>query len=543
MQDERFEQLVQGYVDGRLSQAEVEELDERLRSEPEARRHFWGVARLHGELRVWGERAVAHRQLGATVAQMGEAEEEVEKGKRRKVVGWGIGWRGMGRMVAVFALGALLSWAGRDVNWKGSSLEVRPAAPERTLEAAGLLGRMVVEGGAVYAAGLGPGPGGEMRAGVYEMLEGSAHVRLVNGVDLTLQAPVRLALHNLLRVTLERGVLRALVPESAHGFTVGAPDAEFEDMGTEFGVEVDGGGRSVMRVFDGEVRVKSGRNTARTESVKVGESVVVEPQGVRPVEALPETVFPSTDGVAYQRWRTQSAQRRKDTGLVFYYDFEPDARDGGRLVDVARAGRGLDARIVGAQWVSGRWAGKRGLQFENPGEGVWISVPGEYAELTLAGWVRIDRLEAPLNALLNTNGWFTGGLHWQINRSGRLTSSGVFWGRQEHRGPAVSVPLGRWAHVAMVLDAQAQEIRHYVDGELAGGRWIEQPGYRASFEKACIGRLEEWLPGDTRELRGRMDELAMWNRALRQEEVKRLVEEGAVGVQGRVLARGRFEER
>ncbi|MEY5026109.1 MAG: hypothetical protein RLZZ244_1637 [Verrucomicrobiota bacterium] len=521
MEETRLEHLAHGFVDGRLSAAEVAELDAYLRSEPEARRHFWTVARLHGELRIWGERGAAQGHLGATLAQM----EPVEG------VGWGRRIRALGKLAAVFALGALLGWLGRGAVWGG-------VGGREGAENVRWLGRMVVDGGAVYAPGCGPGRGGEMGAGVYEMLEGSGHVRLENGVDLTLRAPVRFVLHDPLHVTLEYGALRALVSESAQGFTVRAPDADFEDLGTEFGVEVDGTGRSQMRVFDGEVRVKPGRGTGDPELVKVGESVRVEGKAVRPVERLSEEGFPSKDGVAYRRWQEQSVRMRRDPALVFYYDFEADPADPGRLADVAAAGHGLDGRIVGAQWVSGRWAGKRGLQFENPGDGVWISIPGEHADLTLAGWMRLDRLENALNALLNTSGWGPGGFHWQINRSGRLTSSGLMWGGQVIRSQGDPVPLGKWSHFAVVLDSQTQELRFYLDGRPCGLRRIGIPGYKACLERACIGRLAEWSLEDTRELRGRIDELAMWNRALSAEEVGRLAEWGGLGVQGRSLAEG-----
>jgi hypothetical protein len=154
-------------------------------------------------------------------------------------------------------------------------------------------------------------------------------------------------------------------------------------------------------------------------------------------------------------------------------------------------------------------------------------VPGEHKDISMAAWIRVDRLDHPLNAVLNTNGWSKGGFHWQINRIGSLSSSGVYGGRHGSIAHKGRVPLGKWVHLALVWDSQAGELRHFLNGDVLCVRGWQHPNFRVSLADACIGRLEKWEPGDRREFRGRIDEMAVWRRALSGAELKRLAELGA----------------
>ena len=47
--------------------------------------------------------------------------------------------------------------------------------------------------------------------------------------------------------------MTARVPVPAHGFTVHSPQGKVVDLGTEFGVSVDGPGTTSVRVFSGDL--------------------------------------------------------------------------------------------------------------------------------------------------------------------------------------------------------------------------------------------------------------------------------------------------
>jgi hypothetical protein len=82
---------------------------------------------------------------------------------------------------------------------------------------------------------------------------GAAEVALENGVRLVLAGPCEVQLVNEMRGRVFRGSVVAKVPAAAHGYTLTTPSAQVIDLGTEFGVSVDGSGKSEVHVFKGEV--------------------------------------------------------------------------------------------------------------------------------------------------------------------------------------------------------------------------------------------------------------------------------------------------
>ena len=160
-----------------------------------------------------------------------------------------------------------------------------------------------------------------------------------------------------------------------------------------------------------------------------------------------------------------------------------------------------------------------------------IDIPGEHQELTIAAWVKVDRLDHVFNAILNSDGYDLGDIHLQLTRQGIPRGGVAVVGKFEETIVGNSVPLGRWTHVVSVLSAATRSHQIYINGVLARERrWQTDQVLRPG---SC--RIGNWLAvedvGPTnRALRGRVDELAIWNRALSKDEVKRLVEAGRPGM-------------
>jgi hypothetical protein len=74
---------------------------------------------------------------------------------------------------------------------------------------------------------------------------------------------------------LQAGKLVASVPTKAIGFTVETPEAEFVDLGTEFGVKVDEHGTAEATVFRGCIEARVIASLAQNPPVRIsaGESV------------------------------------------------------------------------------------------------------------------------------------------------------------------------------------------------------------------------------------------------------------------------------
>ena len=111
------------------------------------------------------------------------------------------------------------------------------------------------------------------------------------------------------------------------------------------------------------------------------------------------------------------------------------------------------------------------------------------------------------------------GLAW-ANINGKKSSQPVFTGKAIKRDP--------WQHVVGVISRSDNYIRTYVDGELV---W-EQKSRLANPIVPGNSSLGNWIgiPDNyqptQRAFKGRMDEVAIWDRSLIQQEIKAHYEAG-----------------
>jgi hypothetical protein len=393
---------------------------------------------------------------------------------------------------------------------------------------AACLALLVDEAGARFAAGAAP-DAVSFDAGTYELTDGVARLRFRNGADVVLVAPARIALADALHVRLESGSLRALVPPAAHGFVVDAAAVRFRDLGTEFGVTTrPGAGISDLHVFSGQVEVYQAGATVPAATLAGGESVRYAHGVAEPLAAAAEADYPTPQAIALRRWQAARARLQADPALVLYHPFEADPGDPALLRDRAAAGRHADGRIIGAQWVAGRWPGKQALQFERPGDRVELAIPGEYDEATLAAWIKVDRLDHAANVLLASVGWRPGDLQWQLDRLGSPAPTSLYsQPKRRVLWSGAPLPLGRWVHCAVTMVRSTGLLRHYVDGVPAGESQVAALTTRI-MPGACV--IGSWIADnktqEDRDFRGRIDELAMWATALPPARIAALAQEG-----------------
>ena len=197
-----------------------------------------------------------------------------------------------------------------------------------------------------------------------------------------------------------------------------------------------------------------------------------------------------------------------------------------------RAGAG-DGRVVGCEPAQGRWPGKGALEFRSVSDRVRLSVPGEYRSVTFTAWVRVDGLDRAFNSLLMSDGYKAGATHWQINRQG-VIHLGVQGPDDRHAHdygtPVVFTPerFGRWTHLAMVFDADAGRVTHYVDGAAVSSEAIRIP-VPLHIADAELGNWNAGLHSTiypVRHFSGRMDEFCIFARALGEAEVREMFAAG-----------------
>jgi hypothetical protein len=236
----------------------------------------------------------------------------------------------------------------------------------------------------------------------------------------------------------------------------------------------------------------------------------------------------------HKAWQEASTALRRDPSLRVYYTFEADRPGGRKLLDQSRGRQEpLDGAVVGCAWVDGRWPGKPALEFKRVSDRVRLRVPGEFDALTMVAWVRIDGLPNLNDSLFMADGWESGAPHWQMRDDGTLIlgiqsqprGRGAHYHAQQAITPA---RFGQWTQLAVVYDRAASQVSHYVDGKQVAQETLQfdLPLRIGNAELGNWNIASHRNPSPIRYLSGRMDEFLLFARALTEQDIERLYEEG-----------------
>ena len=401
--------------------------------------------------------------------------------------------------------------------------------------------------------------GDVLPAGVLKFDDGAAEIDFFCGATLVVEGPAEMELESDWTVRLLSGRLRANVPPAARGFVVKAAESEIVDLGTEFALDV--GPKNVhVAVIDGEVKLRGGdhdgdhltagegRSLAGTERDDVSFEDLITISDVRNHQE-------SAQRTRFAQFRAYSQQLRSDERLIAYYPITESAAE--RLIpNAARTGRQLDGILVGSvNHVKGRFGiESTGLEFDRPGARVRTLIDGEFESFTFACWAKIDSLEHRYNALFMGDGYENGEPHWQIRDDGCLMFSVMVDDTQSVQVRSsidqkivadaglhhvyFSEPFwdvsksGQWFHIAAVYDPGGRRVTQYIDGKKVSSEEIKDKFYVSSLRigPSEIGnwgqpfRKSPWFA--VRNLNGTIDELAIFDAPLSDEEIKSLYEEG-----------------
>jgi ferric-dicitrate binding protein FerR (iron transport regulator) len=362
--------------------------------------------------------------------------------------------------------------------------------------------------------------------GTYALQSGAVHLRFTNGVDLVARAPAEFVIEDAMRMQLAKGSVRAFVPEEGHGFSIDVPGAVYEDIGTEFGVQVEGDS-SELHVFSGSVKV---HRDQQSKLYEMGQSVRVGVGGVSAAAAPDLSLYLTPADLNYLRWQRMRDELPTSPGLIAYLPFD---QPGTELSNLAGTDEVSDGRLVQARWVTGRWAKKPALLFDVPGDRVELDFKRAYTQATLSLWCKVDRVDVPHTSLVSSDGAEKGDIHWKIDRDGRtdLALHGLDGWRQL-RGP--TVPFGQWLHLVAAMDLENGRLAYYVNGKRVGeGRMPVR-----EFAPGSV-RIGDWLPEEghplvtrARGFHGRIGEFAAWNRVLSEDEIRAMWGAGTPDVVG-----------
>jgi hypothetical protein len=363
-----------------------------------------------------------------------------------------------------------------------------------------------------------------LRGETINLSSGALQLLTPHGAEIVIEAPATFRFDSGERLHLFGGRLAADVPPAATGFTVVTPDGDAVDLGTRFGVDVPAEGDSEIHVFEGEVIAT---NVGGDRSLRTGDAFAMnrgngDTRELRSGAFIQSDELPALDaGLAAgqeARSRQSAAALSADPNLISLITFEDETRRPGVY-----------------RLVQGRWPGSRAAEFVEVGDHLRLDIGGDRAwpQLTLAAWVRLDRLGAPYQSLLHTDGWSKenpGQVHWMLNQDATmrlaLRENLLAPGSDEKHGfpdsrTAVLPEQGRWVHLAVVYDSEMGTVRFYLNGRL-DDETHQSIAYPARLGPAQIGNWDQ----QDRKLSGRIDQLVVLGRAMSDAEIFELHEAG-----------------
>ncbi|WP_437231030.1 LamG-like jellyroll fold domain-containing protein [Planctomicrobium sp. SH661] len=482
-----FREIVQAYVEGRISPAQMDHLNSLLRDDPHRRAEFIEMMNLNSGLTA----IVAGSEISRK-----PSVRRLAFGRRSSARNWII----VATLCCVLVSGAILS------------LTLEPQAFATVKSSTGVESMDHVS---------------ELRQGWQEIDTGVLELVTSRGAHLVIEAPARFRFESAQRLHLERGRIAADVPPSAKRFTVVTPTGEAVDLGTKFGVDVPVSGESEVHVFQGEVIAQSSAGGKR-KNLYDGDAFRLQAGAGAPRD-LRSAAFIRPDEVAALHAAIKAGQPvqsssaleklRSDPSLIALLDFEGTFDLPGQF-----------------NMVQGRWPGSRAPEFMNIGDHIKLHV-GEgqhWPQLTLAAWVRLDRFGEPYQSLLHTDGWYEttnfGQVHWMVTRlrTMRLALAGNTLpqgspSKEFYPDSVTPVPSsdGRWVHLATVYDSDKRTVRFFLDGKF-DTEVLQLDCYPAVLGPAQIGN---WNNVDRR-LSGRIDELVLLGRAMSDAEIQSLFDAG-----------------
>lgn len=524
------EVLIEKYLLGTLSPAEANQLLHALQAQPALGGDLLDYLQMHEMLR--------HLIQAGTLASPLAQDDPASRIEPAASVPASKGFAWTHPLMWVSGLAACIAaLIGASLLWRSAPAGSRK---ESTTYAVAVMTRMVdaewAHSGEVHYVG------GALAPGWLHLKGGVVQVDFFNGARVVLQGPAAFQVVSAQEAFCDFGRLSAEVPPSAHGFRIRTPHMVLVDLGTAFGLAVNET-NAELHVFKGEVELQE--RSAAKQNLKEGQGASVADTGTwRQFAASPSAFMSAADldrsvladqHLRLQSWRAASAQLSHDPSLILHFDFEDvtalERTLHNRAAGPAAAG---DATLVGCSSEQGRWPGKHSLEFTGVGSRALVNVPGEFRSLTFAAWVRVNSLENNYNSLFMCDAFNPGAPHWQILASGAVrlgVANTDPAAHAEYDAPVIFTPerLGQWIHLAVVYDAAAKQVTHFVNGQLVS----RQPVLFETALRLGPTQLGNWNRGaytadatPIRNFSGRMDEFQFFRRPLSDTEVRQLCNVG-----------------
>jgi ferric-dicitrate binding protein FerR (iron transport regulator) len=533
-QRDELRALLDALCEESITADQVARLEALVLSDPEAEAHYVQYMQLFADLgrRIGGE---AGMSLARMQPEPVGAEPSRPLWRRRRL----LLWTAVGLSAAAAALLLVVGLGQRP--------ESSPSGGPQEERVDDTVAMLLQASGAVWEkTDLPTRVGVPLRPGRLRLKAGFALLEFYSGATVILEGPAEIELLSRTKAYCAHGKLRVTVPPQAQGFTVGSPQLDVVDRGTEFGLQVGAAGKTEVHVIQGKVELYDAVTNPRATTFKeltTGQAILSEGAGaVRPIELNPATFMSAKELAAraladiqrrQAQWEASSKVVRQDPKLLVYYDFQGKSSWERVLPNHAPRRAGMhDGAIVGCSWVTGRWPGKAALEFKQVSDRVRFHVPGEFESLTLMTWVRVDALANNFNSLMMADGGDHGVPHWHISGGGKLelgvSAAPKPWLHYFCPQPFTPEELGQWTHLAVVYDAEARRVAHYVNGQMVHDEPLQQD-LALRIGDAELGNWNMARHRGKSAIRffsGAMDEFMLFARALSDQEIERIYHDG-----------------
>jgi len=533
MNSKERNELIDALLEGRISEADFLRLEAELSVDPAARREYYD--RLHLTILLENEAKNSGSEPAKVIPFPATNQNR---------------WYVFAAMAALFMV-LLGIWFTQNFGTQPPMV----VASLTTEETASGFGVITAQANTAWKDSAGLANGALVRQGLMQLTAGVARLELFSGVSVIVEGDAAFEVISPMEMRVARGKVRVRVPEAAHGFRIHTAEGEVVDLGTEFALAVTPD-KSEIHVIEGEVEWHP--RADNMFKMAKGEAVYWQADGRHQKTSANPAVFVGTDELGRQlassqqarrqEWEQASAALRHDARLVAYYRMNVLASWDRVIPNESLAGADGtgNGAIVAASRTLDRWGNPEGaLGFSPAGSRVRVSIPGEFASLTMYCWVKINSLDRLYNSLFLTDGHNLGAPHWQITNDGRLffsvkkydrstlspgskdkynSFSRPFW------NPALS---GQWLMLAVTYDVNARRVTHYLNGEVIGSETIPD---EFLVEKVNIGNASicNWSEPvyrkdaefTVRNLNGSMDEFALLRAALSENEIQEIYQHG-----------------
>jgi hypothetical protein len=535
-------QLLEGWLDESLPDAEQTDLLRQLRENPELRRRFAEQVAMLGATRAAADASPRWLALFDLLENADGSHpdarsfeivtmERIASANRRTGYSRPAVW-GIAAAVALLLTGVFFIHRQKPAPASPSLADSSPEAPDAAAVA-------VVVGGSPES---GFKVGSYLKPGIISQPAGWMTLQTFKGVSVTLDAPFELALsssHN--RIRLNHGRARVRVPEGAEGFLLESPAFDILDLGTEFAAKVNDDGTGTCRVFEGKADVSlldSIGEVKRTRRLAASESVRISPanQDLQVIEEkdddYPGFKLPPRPGLKLPSSYAADVMRMAPVG---YWRFE-SLSNGVVANEVPGA---IRLQAAGGATIAAEADGNHSGELTRINQSEYFQIPNKTQPMLQAdfsislfaqfAWLqnfamisatRYDEAVQGHSFLLQSYAAFRSPTHKGTALNAVLRNPPAWDGGVELFSNARLRPL-QWHHIATTRSKDTVTL--YLDGEVVARESVGN--MPLDCRQIYVGRLNanpDQSRMEARGLVGHIDELAIFTRALTDEEVRRL---------------------